>query len=105
MRTIVLAAGLTLAGASAAQGQQAQSLASTSDFVPQQVVVATPAPATDLRPVDAPIGMTREKAAVNAAQSNALAAASAADMDPGTRNVLAIIGAVVVVVALVAFLL
>ena len=103
MRSMVIAVGMTLAGASAAQAQQTKSLASTTDFVPQQVVVATPAPATDLRPVDAPIGMTRAQAGIDAAQPNA--APGAALVDNSTRNTLAIIGAVVVVIALLAFLL
>lgn len=105
MRSMVFAVGMTLAGASAAQAQQTQSLASPGDFVPQQVVVATPAPAPSLRPVDAPIGMTRAQAGIDAANSNAVAAPAAAVTDSGTRNTLAIIGAIVVVIALIAFLL
>ncbi len=104
MRSMVFAFGLTLAAASVAHAQQTQSLASTGDFVPQQVVVATEPKAADLRPVDAPIGMTRSQAGVSTVKANA-AASSAASVDPDTRNVLAIVGAVVVVIALLAFLL
>lgn len=110
MRSIVLVASLTLASATVAQAQQAQSLqnanspSATGDFVPKEVAVVSSAQAPSLRLVDAPIGMTRAQAGVNAS-SNAMTAASAASVDPGTRNMLAIIGAVVVVVALLAFLL
>ena len=108
MRTIVLAASLTLAAASAAQSQQVQSLqnanspTSTGDFVPKEVASSVQAPS--LRPVDAPIGMTRAQAGVDA-KSNALAEPSAAAVDPDTRNMLAIVGAVVIIIALVAFIL
>jgi hypothetical protein len=103
MRSIVFAVGMTLAGASVAHAQQSQSLAST-DFVPQQVVVATPAPAAALRTADAPIGMTRAQAGVDA-NANAAAAPGAALVDNSTRNTLAIVGAVVIVIALLAFLM
>lgn len=103
MRAMVFAVSFTLAGASVAQSQQAQSLASTRDFVPQ--VVAASAQAPDLRPVDAPIGMTRSQAGVNAVESNRMAEPSAAAVDPSTRNTLAIIGAIVIVVALLALVL
>ena len=104
MRSMVIAVGMTVAGASAAHAQQAQSLTST-DFVPQQVVVATPAPSTDLKPVDAPIGMTRAQSGVDAVKANAAAAPGAAMVDNSTRNTLAIVGAVVIVIALLSFLM
>jgi hypothetical protein len=101
---MVIAVGMTVAGASIAHAQQTQALAST-DFVPQQVVVATPAPAANLKPADAPVGMTRAQSGLDAAKSNAVAAPGAGFVDNSTRNTLAIIGAVVVVIALVAFLM
>lgn len=101
MRSIVFAVGMTLASASVAHAQQSQSMAST-DFVPQQVVVATPAPA--VLTADAPIGMTRAQAGVDA-NANAVAAPGAALVDNSTRNTLAIVGAVVIVIALIAFLM
>lgn len=111
MRSVVLAVGFTLAAASVAQSQQAQSLqqaqspASTRNFVPQQAVVAASAQAPDLRPVDAPIGMTRSQAGVDAVNPNQMAEPGAAAVDPSTRNTLAIIGAIVVVIALVALVM
>lgn len=111
MRSMVFAVGFTLAAASVAQSQQTQSLqsarspASIRDFVPQQVAVAGSAQAPDLRPVDAPIGMTRAQAGVTTVESNQMAEPSAAAVDPNTRNTLAIIGAIVVVLALLAFVL
>ncbi len=107
MRSFLFAVTLLPAAASVALSQQSQSLVPTSQLTAQ----ATPAyvagsPAPNLRPVDAPIGMTRAQAGVDAVKANNAAGASvAAAADPGTRNMLAIIGAIVVVVALVAFLL
>lgn len=104
MRSIVFAIGFTLAGASVAQSQ-AQSPALTRDFVPQEVVAAAPK-APDLRPVDAPIGMTRSQAGVSTVKANSAAEPSAAAaVDPSTRNTLAIIGAIVVVIALLSLVL
>lgn len=104
MRSMVFAVSLTLAGASVSQAQEVQSL-QPRDMVPQQVVVAAPAKKPDVKAADAPIGMTRSKAGVDAVKSNAVAEPSAVDMDPGTRNILAIVGLVVIVIALVSFVL
>lgn len=108
MRSFLLAVTLLPATASVALSQQSQSVVPTTQFAAQspQALVAGSSPAPNLRPVDAPIGMTRAQAGVDAVQSNKAASASAAaDVDPGTRNMLAIVGAVVVVIALLAFLL
>ncbi len=107
MRSILLAVAFMPAAASVAQSQQAKPLAPKDAFAAQsqQVVVGPTAAAPRLGPVDAPAGITRARAGVDAAQSNQLTKSSAATVDPGTRNVLAIVGAVVIVLALIAFVL
>ena len=107
MRSVFLAAILLPAAASVAHSQQAQPLTSTTEFTAQsqQSLVAHPTPAPSLRPVDAPIGITRAQARPNAVGSNQLTSGATAAVDNNTRNTLAIVGAVVIVLALVAFLL
>lgn len=68
-------------------------------------MVAQPPLAPSLRPVDAPIGITRAQARPNAVGSNNLTSGTAAAVDSNTRNTLAIVGVIVIVLALVAFLL
>ncbi|MBA3657500.1 MAG: hypothetical protein H0W69_09145 [Gemmatimonadaceae bacterium] len=107
MRSFLFAVTLLPATASVALSQQSQSLVPTSQLTAQSPsAYVAGSPASNLRPVDAPIGMTRAQAGVDAVKANNAASASAAAaVDPGTRNMLAIVGAVVVIIALVAFLL
>jgi hypothetical protein len=76
----------------------------------QQAVPATPQSelrSSDLRPVAVPVGITRVMAPVSSAEaieSRRSSAESTAAIDPTARNVLAIIGAVVIVIALFALL-
>lgn len=111
MRPVFLAAILLPAAASVAHSQQARPQQEhlptpTTEFTAQarQTLVARPTPAPSLRPVDAPIGITRAQARPNAVGSNHLTSGTAT-VDNNTRNTLAIVGAVVIVLALVAFLL
>ena len=103
MRSVFFAAILLPAAASVAHSQQAQPTSLTVHA--QQTLVAHPTPAPSLRPVDAPIGITRAQARPNAVGSNQLANGTTPAVDNNTRNTLAIVGAVVIVLALVAFLL
>ena len=104
MRSIAFALALMLAAVPATQAQQAQ--AAPADPVAQIQLLPTSAsaPSPDLRPVDAPVGFARSDAAVETVKSNLAAGESAAFQDPSARNILAIIGAVVVVVALIVLL-
>jgi cobalamin biosynthesis Mg chelatase CobN len=106
MRSIVVVFVLMFAAASVTQAQQAHVQASTSDIAvqSQQAAVAVPTHARDLRPVDAPIGFTRSNAGAEAIERNRAAEERTAFQDPSARNVLAIIGAVVIVVAVIALL-
>jgi hypothetical protein len=105
MRSIVIAVTLVSATASVAHAQQAQSLRPTIGLTAQsqQVPVTSPTPSTSPRIVDAPIGITRAQA--RAVESNKLTKTTGAAVDSNTRNTLAIVGAVVIVLALIAFLL
>ena len=107
MRSVFFAAVLLPAAATVAQSQQAKPITSAAEVTAysQQSVVAHPTPAVSLRPVDAPIGITRAQARSNAFESNKLTSAAAVPVDNNTRNTLAIVGAVVIVIALLAFLL
>jgi hypothetical protein len=105
MRSIVLVLALTLAAASAAQAQQTQA-APAEDPVAQteQLAASTATPAPNLRPVDAPVGFARSDAALETVEFNRAAEERAAFQDPSARNVLAIVGAVVIIVALIVLL-
>ena len=105
MRSIVFVLALMLAAVPAVQAQQ--SLAAPPDHPAaqtQQLAASASAPAPNLRPVDAPVGFARSDAAVETVESNRAAEERAAFQDPSARNVLAIIGAIVVVVALIVLL-
>jgi hypothetical protein len=104
MRSIVIAVALVSAAASVAQAQQSQSLRPAAEVTAQahQVSVADPTLSPKVRVVDAPIGITAAQAR---ASSNQPSTTSAAAVDSNTRNTLAIVGAVVIVLALIAFLL
>lgn len=108
MRSFLFAVTLLPAAASVGLSQQSQSVVPTSQLTAQSppAFVAGSSPAPNLRLVDAPIGMTRSQAGVDAVELNKAASASAAPaVDSSTRNMLAIVGAIVVVIALVALLL
>ena len=104
MRSIVIAVALVSAAASAAQAQHSQSLRPAAELTaqPHQASVGDPTISPKVRIVDAPIGITAAQARAN---SNQLSTTSAAAVDNNTRNTLAIVGAVVIVLALIAFLL
>lgn len=106
MRSIVFAVALMVAAVPVAQAQQAQLMAPTSDITTQsqQALVPVAAQAPDLRPVDAPIGFARSNAATETIESNRVAEERAAFRDPSARSILAIIGAIVVIVAVIALL-
>jgi hypothetical protein len=92
MRTLLVSTLiLTLAAAPAVHAQQVTS------------VVSVEQPAPQLAPISMPVTQVETAAPVSSvtvpAESDALAA-----RDPSARNILAVIGAVVVVVALIAFL-
>jgi hypothetical protein len=103
MRSVFLAAVLLPAAASVAQSQQAHPLnvANKVTAYSQESAVANPTAVSSPRVVDAPIGITRAQAL----GSNTATSGSTATVDNNTRNTLAIVGAVVIVLALLAFLL
>ena len=107
MRSVFFAALLLPAAATVAQSQQAKPLISATEVTAysQQSVVAHPTPAVSLRPVDAPIGITHAQALSKSPASNVMANSATAPVDNNTRNTLAIVGAVVIIIALLAFLL
>lgn len=105
MRSIVFALALTLAAVPVLQAQQTQAAPADHPVVQtQQLAASASAPTLNLRPVDAPVGFARSDAAVETVESNRAAEERAAFQDPSARNILAIIGAVVVVVALIVLL-
>lgn len=104
MRSIVFVLALMLAAVPAVQAQQSQAAPADPAVETQQLAVSVAAPAPNLRPVDAPVGFTRSNAALETVESNSAVEKSAALQDTSARNVLAIIGAIVIVVALIAFL-
>jgi len=105
MRSIAFALALMLAAVPAVQAQQTQAAPADHPVAQtQQLAASASAPAPNLRPVDAPVGFARSDAAVETVESNRAAEARAAFQDPSARNVLAIIGAIVVVVALIVLL-
>jgi hypothetical protein len=107
MRSIVFAAALITSATSVAQAQQAQPLApkNAATAQSQPAYVAGSVVARNVAIVDAPIGITRSQARAHAVQSNQVTTTGAASMDPNTKNTLAIVGAVVIIIALVALLL
>jgi len=104
MRSIVFAAALLPAVASVAKSQQLQPATPATSVTAQQVAVAPSVVAPNVRLVDAPLGITPAQARTSASQSNALTKGAAA-VDSNMKNMLAIVGAVVIVIALLAFLL
>ena len=105
MRSIGFALALMLAAVPAVQAQQAQALpADQSVAQTQQLSASVSTPAPDFRPVDAPVGIARPDAASETIDFRRAAEERTAFQDPSARNVLAIIGAVVVIVALIVLL-
>jgi hypothetical protein len=105
MRSLVFSLALVLATASVAQSQQALSSSPVSEPTAQaqQAVVPVAAPTADVR-ADAPVGLTRSDAVLKPVRADRPARANAAAMDPTARNMFAIVGVVVVIIALVALL-
>jgi hypothetical protein len=106
MRSIVMAVALIPAAATVAHSQQAQTGVQTHELAAQSqpALVADSAAAPNVR-LDAPIGITRAQARMHDVESNQLTKTTAPTVDSNTRNTLAIVGAVVIVLALIAFLL
>lgn len=104
MRSLVFSLALVLATASVAQSQQALSPIPVSEPMAQsqQAIAPVAAPAADARTAEAPVGLTRSDAVLKPVQSERHA--NAAAMDPTARNMFAIVGVVVVIIALVALL-
>lgn len=105
MRSIAFALALMLAAVPAVQAQQTQALPADHPVAQtEQLVASGSAPAPNLRPVDAPVGFARSDAALETVEFNRAAEERAALQDPSARNILAIVGAVVIVVALIVLL-
>jgi Flp pilus assembly protein TadB len=105
MRSNVFVLALMLVAVPTVQAQQSRAAAADHPAAEtEQLTASVAAPALNLRPVDAPVGFTRSNAALETVESNRAAETSTALQDPSARNILAIIGAIVIVIALIALL-